>query len=97
MTHALESKLGLLAGSQGQLHGAKNSLENFASLSISITLFLLPRKTLSAHDTFNYINNNFKSLTNPLHVYTPLLAFPEGSTQAAIHASSRGGIETDIA
>ena len=52
VTHSEESKTGLLDGShQGQLHGAKNSQENFASLPISITLFLLPRKTLSmSHD-----------------------------------------------
>jgi hypothetical protein len=52
VTHSEESKTGLLDGShQGQLHGAKNSQENFATLPISITLFLLPRKTLSmSHD-----------------------------------------------
>jgi len=78
-----ESKSGLLDGSQGQLHGAKNSQENFASLLIFITLFLLRLIPLT--------------LTNSLQSYTMSLAFSEGSTQTAIHASSRGGIGTDIA
>ena len=36
------------------------------------------------------------TLTNSFHAYTMSLAFPEGSTQAFIRASSRGGIGSDI-
>ena len=72
----------VMNGSQGRLHGAKNSQENFAPLPISISLFLLRLIPLT--------------LTNSLQFYTMSLAFPEKLTKAKLYAKSRGGTSDRI-
>jgi len=95
VTHAQVSKTGLLAGSQGQLHGAKNLRISLHCPSSSLC-FCSHAKLCLCH---TIILSSYMHTLHTLTIVPLTLCFPDEvyRNQATILVSSRGGIGTDIA